>query len=222
MTGNNAVVQFVDLAVFQITEHISQIDDSADEKPYRSNHRHDAWNAQRPDEIIIAPPAFRPGMEEIPDHDAEEDAEAQSERIKEHAPGYDLVPAGIFGSDADDAAENIFEAPGHLVLDISIRIVNAAMQHAVQIEWPFAGEPRDNAVAENTEYHGDEAELDLIDGTSVRSDPPDHIRIQRGGKILHDPVRGGGPVHFLQPGIDRTSPIPLDKDACQHHAAAGK
>ena len=100
---DDAVVQNVRFAVFQIAEEPDQVDHSSDAEPECRNERHNAGNQQSCDEEIVSPPLKRPRRDDIPDDNQNKaDDEVVNETVTEDAPCDDAVAPGIFLGNADE------------------------------------------------------------------------------------------------------------------------
>lgn len=64
---------------------------TADKEPHRRNNGNYKRNHQTADQVIIAPPVFRPDIKNVPGHDHQKQAKSKTEGIKEHTPCNDFI-----------------------------------------------------------------------------------------------------------------------------------
>lgn len=81
------IIQHIVFLFFQTFEKPSKVDDPAEGKPDRRDHRHDAGDDNAGNEKPISPPGVRPWRQAVPDDQDYRTAKAPARGINENRPG---------------------------------------------------------------------------------------------------------------------------------------
>jgi len=180
VAGDHAVVQIVDHPVLQVLEELVEIDGTADAEPEGADRGNRGRDDQMDHQKVGAPPLAGPLEEEgvAHRHHQKRKEEFVDETEDEESPRNATVALAVFGGDSDDLAEHRLEIPGFAGLVFTIEVVDAPVEHTVQIEGLLAGEFRDHDVEGHGDDHDHGVDLVAVDGELHRVHLPHHDGIE--------------------------------------------
>ena len=174
-----------------------------------NNNCNNSGNQHAGHQEVGAPPLLGPFVKDIPDHDEYKGKqETVDDGVNKDRTGNHTIPEGVLRGDRDKFVQNVFPAPGELLLVQIIQIVFAAVKHAVKVERFLAGEFGDCNVDQQGKQCHHQFEFIRIHKAFVGIYPPDYDRFKRTGQAFHDSGEVVQPAHVDQKRVE-ISPVLL-------------